>query len=180
MEKLIIPESFVLSRRCPSLKELEELYLFLNGKKFNNVLEFGCGVTSWVLYSALKYEKYISVEQFQPCIDTVKKHVPNIEIIGYWEQIPKMKYDLLFVDASTGAPAGLKPRSSTNKVAFRDDAIDYVKDLLHKDSLVIIHDWNHKQYNWRVHRRYLEDNGYECVWNCPVGYGFGAYIKKSV
>ena len=180
MEKLIIPPSFVPSRRSPSVQELEALWDWLDKNyrdKIKTILEFGCGVTSWVLHNSLNYTKYIAVEQFQPCIDTVKSHVPNIEIIGYWDKIPKDSYDLLFVDASTGWPAGLKPLAITNRRPFRDDAIHYVKDMLHKDTIVIIHDWQHKQYNWRVHRRYLEDNGYKCIWSCAVGYGFGAYIK---
>jgi hypothetical protein len=175
-----IPPSFTLSRRCPSIQELQALWTWLDTNykdKIKSVLEFGCGVTSWVLHNTIKHEKYVIVEQFQPCIETVKKHVSNIEIVDFWDKIPANKYDLLFVDASTGAPAGLKPRASTNRVPFRDDAIDYVKDMLHQNSIVIIHDWQHRHYNWRVHRRYLEDNGYKCIWSCPIGYGFGAYIK---
>lgn len=75
-DKFVIPKGFVPARRSPPFSELEALYIWLckNYKgKVTNVLEFGCGVTSVVLSQSLNPSRYVCVEQFQPCIDMVKK-----------------------------------------------------------------------------------------------------------
>ena len=175
LNEFIFPSGFS-SKRAPRRDELEALWIFL--KKIDNVdsiLEFGSGITSWVLYNALSPKKYVSVESFEISVNNVKKNVPNVEIVDTWDKIPNYNYDIVFIDSSTGAPKGLQCLYPQWGV-FRHDAIHYVRDLIKKDTIVIMHDWNHKA-KWRVTRTYLEENGYELVWSYTSKYGFGAYRK---
>jgi len=176
--KFQLPKTFIPSKRSPSIKELEKLHDFLNNNyngKIKNILEFGCGITSLVLNQALSCKNHLAIEQFEPCINDVKYHIKNIKILPLWEMIPNEKYDLIFVDASTGPPKGLKPIHKENKRPFRDDAIHYARKNMKDSTIVIIHDWCHKNPVWRLPRVYLENNNFKCIWSCPIGYGFGAY-----
>ena len=179
---LTIPSTFKPSKRAPSLKELDALYNFLepqNGE-IKDVLEFSCGITSYVIYNACdKFYNYTAIESFQPCIDMVKQHCPDISVISKWTDIPDNKFDLVFVDGSSGYPLDLKPLSPTPKcpIPFRNDAIKYVEPKLSKNAIVIIHDYNHHDAGYRLPRKYLEDNNYELIWHCDIGNGLGAYTK---
>lgn len=174
----IFPSGFS-SKRAPRKDELEALWNFLQGynEKPNCVLEFGSGITSWVLNETLHPNKHVSVESFPISVENVKKHVPTVEIVSTWDQIPDYKYDLLFMDSSTGAPRGLLclyPKVGL----FRHDAIHYARKFLKDDAIVIMHDWNHKP-KWQMSKTYLEENGYVLIWSYKSKYGFGAYQHRD-
>jgi hypothetical protein len=177
----VVPSTFEISRRAPPISELKSLWewLYKNyNQKRKNVLEFGAGITSWVLSDAVEPQNQVCMETFPLCINMVKKHVPNIKVVNTnWSGIPKGSYDLLFVDSCTAPPPGLKPLKF--EVPFRDDAIEYVKAMLTNDAVVIIHDWCHKDFRWREHRRYLEANGFKLIWSCQGRFGFGAYVREQ-
>lgn len=172
--KFIFPTGFS-SKRAPRRDELEALWNFLNpyDGKIDNVLEFGSGITSWVLNNTLHPKNHISIESFPISVANVKKNVPVVKVVSTWDQIPNYKYDLLFIDSSTGAPKDLKclyPKWGL----FRHDAIHYVRNFLKGDAIIVIHDWNHKA-KWQVSRQYLEENGCKLIWSYTSKYGFGAY-----
>ena len=178
--KFVFPSGFS-SKRAPRRDELEALWNWLytnhNGKEWR-VLEFGSGITSWVLNDAIHPELHVCVEQFPISIENVIKHVPSVQIVSTdWSDIPKHDYNMLFMDSSTGAPKDLSPLIATAGV-FRHDAIHYVRDMIAKDAIVIMHDWNHKA-KWRLSRTYLEENGYDLIWSYTSKYGFGAYCRKG-
>jgi hypothetical protein len=174
-----MPNGFVLSQRAPPWRELRALWEFLaehyNHKRFH-ALEFGCGATSYVLNQSIDPKDHVSVEIYEPCIQTVKQYVPSIEIVPRWDDIPKREYDVLMVDSCSGSPKNLKPMNPANAIPFRDDAIRYVENMLSPDCLVILHDWAHPSRGWRVHRKYVEDKGYQLLWSFVSKFGFGVYM----
>lgn len=181
MSKLEIPSSFVRSKRSPTLPELEALYDFLEpyNEKIDapNILEFGCGITSYVISEALyKFYAYVAVETFQPCIDMVKQHCIGIEVVNNWNAIPEEQYDIMFVDGSAGYPENLKPIAPIPacKIPFRNDAIDYTKHMMKPNGIIILHDHNHT-YNYQMPRRYLENFQWKLIWEYKGKYGLGAY-----
>jgi len=179
MTKMAFPKSFVISKRAPSKVEIRLLHEWLSENckgKIKSVLEFGCGITTLALNESIEPEIHVCFEQFKPCIETVKQHVPTVQIIeSDLHGIPKHPYDLILVDSSTGAPLGLDTLEGN---AFRDDAIKYVEAFCAKDRIFIVHDWNHRQASWRRPRRYLEKNGYTLLHKIDeAGYGFGIYQK---
>lgn len=179
---LEIPETFKASSRSPQPNELRWLYDWLleNKDKYNDgkkILEFGCGITSWVLNEAIKPERHVAVELYAPCIKMTKKHLPSIEMIKTtWDDIPKIEYDVVFVDSSTAPPKGLKPMAA--RIVYRDDAIKYAEAFQSKKALVIMHDWNYKG-PWRLHRKYVEANGYNLLGSLATRYGLGIYQKQG-
>jgi len=172
-----LPKTFPPSKRAPMLNELDWLHNWLSkNKQLDTVLEFGCGITSWIISDALKPKLHIAMEGFQPCIDMTLKHVPNIQMVKTtWDDIPKIPYRMMFVDASTNAPASLKPMNGS--YPFRDDAIKYSEPFIAKDCVVIIHDWNYKP-GWRVPRKYLEDHGYKLIDSLATKFGMGVYRRQ--
>lgn len=172
--KFIFPTGFS-SKRAPRRDELDALWNFLikYDGKIDGVLEFGSGITSWVLNNTLHPKKHVCIESFPISVDNVKKYVPSVEVVGTWDQIPTYSYDLLFIDSSTGAPKDLQCLYPEWGL-FRHDAIHYARKFLKKDAIVVMHDWNHKP-KWQVSRKYLEENGYKLIWSYTSKYGFGAY-----
>ena len=182
--EFIIPNDYFVSKRSPPLKELEGLYQILKQEEFknvNSVLEFGCGITSYLLNITLKPKNFIAFEQFKPCIDSTKKYVKNINVLETdWNDIPKQVYDVIFVDSTTGFPKGRKRLEAKDKhQPFRDDSIDYSLEqgFANDKTLFILHDWSHRSEPFRLHRKYLEDRNYKLVFSIPGRFGFGGYTK---
>lgn len=174
-----LPTTFKPSKRAPSIDELDWLYQWLkqDSEKTNisTVLEFGCGITSWIIQEATHPKTHIAMEAYQPCIDITKSHCPNIEFVTTtWSDIPKIEYQLIFVDASTNPPKDLKPLNG--KYCFRNDAIKYIGDCLSEDGIIIIHDWCYGR-GWEVTREYLEANNYSLIDSYTSKHGIGVYTK---
>ena len=176
---MTIPDTFQLSKRCPPIQELEWLakWCIKNKKPNLKVLEFGCGITSWILCETLSPKIQVAVEQYPECIMQVKKHCPDIEIVSTWDLIPKNNYDWLLIDSSTGWPEGIKPM--TAKRPFRDDAVKYALPLCKKNVTVILHDYDHRKAGWRVARVWLENNGFECIDKYRYRFGFGIMRRNT-
>ena len=180
-----LPKTFKPSSRSPAKIELRWLHEWLceNKGKYNEskkVLEFGCGVTSWVLNDSLKPEVHVVMEAFEPCIQSTLHHIPSIQVVRTtWGDIPKINYDIIFVDASTHPPKGLKPMILRAKHrVFRDDVVKYVEDFQADNALIILHDWNYKE-GYKAPRRYVESKGYPLVASLKTHYGFGIYQVKK-
>lgn len=174
-----LPKTFTPSKRAPSLQELDWLHNWLNNNKKNydldKILEYGCGITSWILSDAIMPSIHVAMEAFQPCIDITIKHVPKLQVIKTtWDDIPKIQYGVLFVDASTNPPKDLKP---IGKFPFRDDAIKYSEAFVAKNAIVILHDWNYK-IGWRKPREYVEAHGYSLIDSISTRYGMGIYQRR--
>ena len=176
MAELKIPKDFKISARAPKRGELQWLYQWLkeNGydKKVKNVLEFGCGVTTWTIDSAVNPERYVAVEQFRPCIEMVQGFVPKVEVVETdWYDIPDVSYDLVFVDGSCGCPEDLKEGRAKIR---RYEATRYAERFTHGESIIILHDWHHHK-PYRRARKYLEESEYELLGHKRGKYGIGVY-----
>ena len=163
-----LPKTFKTNRLSPRVGELQWMYAQLENLEIKTVLEFGCGITTWTINEATKPERYIAIEEYQPCIDQVNQHLPQIEIIDRWTKIPDIKYDLVFVDSSAGhgGRAGL----------YRGQATKASEDYISKGSLIMIHD--SKKRSGLGPRRYLSSNeNYELVANCNSKNGVQIYRR---
>jgi len=182
MKKLEYPLKFKVSKRAPSKSEMEWLNNWLDSQSWGEdlkVLEFGCGITTWVINNSLKPSKYYCVEDFKPCINQVKDHVKNVQFISTtWDDIPKEKYDLVFVDASSCAPKGLVSIIGEGEIVFRDDAIHYVMDFVSDDCFFIVHDWCYRS-GWLRSKRYFEARNYKLIDSFKKEHGWGVYQKGN-
>jgi len=177
------PKSFKVSRRSPSMEEMQWLQEWIQNQKFKDgvkVLEFGCGITSWVLYNSFpSISKYVSVENYQPCMNQVRENVPEVEFIDTtWHDIPKDSYDFVFVDASTCAPDDLECVYKKGDVLFRDDAIHYSMDFVADDCYFVVHDWCYKT-GWLRSRKYFDKRQYELIDCLRTAHGLGIYQKSK-
>jgi len=159
------------TRHSPSVKELEFLYNWLssNVKKGCNVLEFGAGPTTWVIYKAVNSSKYVAVENYGPSVQVISSHMGKmINIVTrLWYDIPEdVKYDVIFVDSSAGYPPG-------DPNLHRKEAVIYSERLLADDGVFIIHDWHHR--SGKAPRRYLESKNYKLVDSIVDYRGVGIY-----
>jgi len=107
-------------------------YIQSTGMPIRNFLEFGCGVSTHFL-SQLNFENYVAVEEYQPTIDNVSRHCPNVVICKRWVDIPKRKYDFVFVDSHTGGNARRHQRYKPFEYAI-------LNDLLSDSTIMIAHD----------------------------------------
>jgi len=185
---LEIPKDFKVSKRAPTKYEINWLYNLLSSEKYNEykghkILEFGCGVTSLILNQTLKPAVHVSVEKYEPCINMCKKFIAPFFVVQYWNEIPQDKYDVIFVDSSSGAikdkyNSSLGRRWLLNKrKPFRDDAIDYSVHFSTSRTIYILHDWNYKWF-WLLPREYLDKKGYKLIDSCDVSHGWGIYRKE--
>lgn len=156
---------FPRSRVSPSQAELDWLAAYLREKPFKSVVEFGCGVTTAVIYEALPWARYLAIEDFEhPGIAEINKRYPAITIEKNWENIELYKWDLALVDSSAGCGCdGLN----------RDKAAQAVVDHLQPGGVILIHDW--KGRSGKKPRAWLESNGWRLVDHCDAGTGWGAY-----
>jgi hypothetical protein len=122
------------TRMSPTKEEVEVLsnYLISLDNGFDTFLEFGCGVTTWYL-SQLQFKDYVSVEEYEPAIEKVNHHLPDIPVVRQWVDIPIQKYHYAFVDSHAGGDA--KPTEREKPLVY---AIEY--NLLYDDTIMIAHD----------------------------------------
>jgi len=182
---MIYPSTFKVSRRAPSLKEMNWLYEWISTQIANKdlistprILEFGSGITTYVISSAIpNFSRYVCVENFPLCVDQVQKHVNRVEFEKLsWHNIPKIEYDLVFVDSSSLAPPDLK--SLKDKV-FRDDAIHYVMPFVAPNCYFIVHDWCYK-WAWLRPKRYFKERNYKLIASLTTKHGIGIYRKNVI
>lgn len=170
---MIFPKTFPFSKLAPSVAELEWInsWLQVNIPKGKKVLEFGCGITSWVINESIQPSKYVAMEHYNQCIIDTLKHVPNINIIKTtWHQIPQDVYDFIFIDSSAGYPPG-------GDGIFRNKAIEFIESqqMVHNKTIIMIHDWHHR--SGKSSRKYLENNNYKLIGSFSDRTGVGAYQK---
>ena len=175
------PSGFGVSSRAPSKPEmiwLDEWLKQRSWKPETKILEFGCGITTWVISNAIpERTDYYCVEGFEPCVNQVKEHVDNVEFISTtWDDIPQKKYDLAFVDASSCPPKGLVSILGKGERVFRDDAIHYVMDFVSDDCFFIIHDWCYKG-GWLRPQQYFTNRNYRLIASLKARHGLGIYQK---
>jgi hypothetical protein len=170
---MIFPKTFPFSKLAPTEKELIWISTYLTSCNFKNckVLEFGCGITSWVINESLKPKIYVAMEHYQQCIIDTLKNVPKINIITTtWHQIPQDVYDFVFIDSSAGYPPG-------GDGLFRDKAIEFVESqkMINDNSFIMIHDWHAR--SGKSSRNYLEKNNYKLRASFNDRTGVGIYSK---
>lgn len=137
MNEFSIPETFKFSDLAPTRDELKFIYDWLIANKIDgDVLEFGCGITTWAVYNAVKPKNYFALETHPGCLVSMHEHLPQVKIIATtWNDIPKIPYGVVFVDSSVGRPAG-------GDGIYRDEAAKYGINLAARDAVVILHDVN--------------------------------------
>lgn len=171
---------FAPSRRAPPLQDLQFMHNWLQNKSFTKILEFGGGITTYVIADALKkFEKYVCVENYQPCIENISTHIENIEIVqDSWNSIPKEEYDFIFVDSSSCAPKGLKSINKNQSAIFRDDALHYIMDFVHPNCYFMVHDWSYHG-GWLRVKKYFEDRNknFTLIDSFKSKHGVGIYQK---
>lgn len=170
-----LPESFIKTRYSPTEKELDFLQQWmksnLNYKNDYNILEFGAGPSTWIMYHSVKINKYVCVEDHIPSVRTLLEHINDLTLVkGIWYQIPEdIKYDFIFVDSSAGYPPG-------DGGLHRDEAVKYGQRLLEDNGFIAIHDWHGR--SGRAPRRYLEKcESYNLVASLKDRTGIGIYQK---
>jgi hypothetical protein len=165
-----LPDGLKRAKLSPFDKELAWLHDYLKNLDIPRpikVLEFGCGITSWVIEDALKPDKHVAVEEYQEAMDTVNKYCSNVEIIENWD-FPDEDYGLVFVDSSAGSGmAGLN----------RDKAMIAAESFMREGAIVIMHDWHHGSGSGP--RKYAESAGYELITSFSNRRGFGVYRKPN-
>ena len=182
-----LPATIPRGRRSPGVLELSWLHDRLSKlnkiSKINNVLEYSCGITTWVTHNAIDPNNYICIEntKFRKIIDPVIEIYPSISITSDWLAIPELNYDLVFIDGSSCISKKLKRKYGCRMSVCRHAALLHSENLMSIGSLVVFHDWNHPAKNggWRKVRTHLEGSeDYELVeafsWSSK---GFGIFRK---
>ena len=168
------PKTFSWSRMAPTRRELRWFHDYLsemrNGKAWK-VLEFGCGISTWAINDALQPDIYLAIEAYEPSMQEVSKHCPNVILKKKWGPIKQRRWNFIFVDSSAGY-RNLHPVPGL----FRRECIRFAEKSMTPDCLVSIHDWRHRLYSKRA-RRYLERSGYELVNSFTGRTGIGVYRR---
>ncbi|HUU87605.1 MAG TPA: hypothetical protein VMX17_07600 [Candidatus Glassbacteria bacterium] len=122
------------TRMSPTKEEIFQMidYMQSSENRFDNFLEFGCGVSTFFL-SQLKFKNYIAIEDYSPAIEQVTKYCPNVNICTKWEQIPTLKYNFVFVDSHAGGDALGHERHKPFQYAIEHN-------LLLEDTIMFAHD----------------------------------------
>ena len=122
------------SRKSPSKEEILHMINWIESKQLprDAFLEFGCGISTWYL-SQMDFQEYVTVEDYEPALIQVRKHLPTIQIVGKWTEIPVQKYRYVFVDSHVGGSAGGKERYKALEYAFANH-------LIMDNALIISHD----------------------------------------
>ena len=153
-----------------ALRKEERIWLsnVLKKYKADNILEFGCGASTWIINESLKPSKYTAIEDYQPNIDMIKDHCPNVKIIDNWDFSENEQYDFVFVDSSAGC--GIRGM-------HRDKAIIASEPYMTDDCILAIHDWNTNL--GKKPRAYLEQRGWELLDSTPLRKGLGVYRRPK-
>lgn len=175
MYKLIIPDNIVPSQLAPTYKELEWMHNSLTPfcGKIKTVLEFGCGITTWAIYTALAPVEYVAIEMYDPCIKQIKEVLPEVSIHSTnWNKLDKFQVDMTLIDGSTG----YKDNMNYSGV-YRTEAIKFVQPWLSKNALVMIHDHDKNRGGYKKAREYLEQN-FDFVSSFSDRSGVGLYRSR--
>ena len=144
---MIIPTDFEKSKLAPRNDELIWMHRQLRNKSINSVLEFGCGITTWIIHKATSPNLYVAIEEYAPCIREVRKHLKDVVIISAWSDIPEGSFDLVFVDSSAGCG---------KKGLHRVESAQRAHSQLKKGGYMMIHD-SHRR-SGRAVSRYLKNS----------------------
>jgi hypothetical protein len=172
---MLFPD-FKRSRFAPKEFELVWILDWCKKNKFERVLEFGCGITTLVIYEGLSVsnnfnlKRYVTAENYEPSILEVKKflHVPlDIEIVKTWKEIPKDNFDFVFIDSSSGCgKAGI----------HREKAVILLESWL-SNPFIMIHDYINGA--GKKIRRYLESKNYTLIDSLNQGYGVAVFRRNK-
>lgn len=166
---------FIPSKLAPTLAELEWMLKEFPKYPSNNVLEFGCGITTKFTNDALHPKFYLAIEDFEDYaknnIESVKKFVPNVELSNTWEAIKGHVFDFIFVDSSAGC--------GKKKGLYRDATIAFCIDnnCVHANTVIAIHDLNKR--SGKGPKALLEKRGWKLVGFTNFGTGVGIYKKPQ-
>lgn len=125
------------SRVCVTESECDIILNYID-KKINdlslkNFLEFGCGYSTWFL-TQFPWNNYTSVEDWPSTIELASKYMPKLNLVKKWSDIPKIKYDFVFVDSHAGGEnVGKFERHKPFQYAIEND-------LLLPNTIMFAHD----------------------------------------
>ncbi len=164
-----VPADFPISAIAPNRAERDWLHTWClkNGPKLAYVLELGAGVSTFVIWSALKPITYIAVEPYEPCAETVRKWVPAVEIVDSLGDLKEYAggYNMLFVDSSCDLGQGY----------HRTEAIQAVLPFLAEECVIIVHDFNRPASAGP--RAWLPKNHWKLVESTDHRNGWGCYMR---
>ena len=168
-----IPATFKKSDLAPSDEEIEWLWCWLQRNEVQNnaknVLEFGCGITTLILQDALHPQFLISIEDYQPCIDMVRKHLHrlNFAIFKNWTPVDKYEWNVVLVDSSSCG--------KWEEGYHRDMVVKAILPHMAPDGIIILHDW--KKVASKRAKRVLDKEGWELLDACYTRNGWGIYAN---
>jgi hypothetical protein len=173
----VIPKGFKKSALAPPQAEIEWMaacFTNLRGiYKPKKVLEFGCGVTTYLLWNYINPRTMISIEDYQPNIDEVRKWIkyPEFGVFKHWDSIYSEYWDLVFIDSSAGCGKATGHH--------RDESLMACMPHLAKHAIVILHDWLHAE--GKKPRRILDANPetWELIDGYHCGRGIGIYRRSK-
>lgn len=166
------PLPWKASRRAVPQQDLEFIHNWILGRQFNNVLELGCGSSTWAISTALDDVNYVAVEDFKPNVELVNAHIPSVTVLAcLWKDIPNLGYDLVFVDSSSGHGTG------HDKKVRRLDATKAVEQFMAPKAIVIMHDWCEPKLGYKIVREYLDAN-YDFIEGLETKTGVGIYQRR--
>lgn len=170
--KFYIPETFKFSDLAPTRDELKFIHDWLVVNKIGgDVLEFGCGITSWAVNLAVKPKNYFALETHPGCLASMNEHLPNVKIIATtWDDIPRIPFGVIFVDSSVGRPAG-------GDGIYRDEAAKYGIKLASNDAVVILHDVNMNRRGYQNTIKAVLAEGFKEIARFKGRTGVGIYRR---
>jgi hypothetical protein len=149
-----------------------------------SIIEIGGGVSTWYLHQ-LNFEDYVMLETYAPAFDIVVEKIPSVKAIKKWEEIPKKKYQYIFIDSHVGGPPEVQGHQ-------REEPLKYIMEngLFSQDSVLIVHDYNKiKRYRgksgtaeanrYKGWNRTVDEYGWEIVHEVIYRRCFGVYKLKQ-
>lgn len=119
-----------LGKLSPSKEELEWLHNFTRKQRPANILEFGCGASTWSMRHGHSEARYLGVETHPDALAWMEHHLSGLGIRGDWE-FEDYAFDFCFLDSS--APID-------KKGYYRHEALIAAEPHLEDGAIVIIHD----------------------------------------
>jgi len=173
------------TRIKPPRVELQILVNFLDQFPKESMLEIGGGNSTWYLHQ-LGFPVYTVVETWEPVVkDILAQNFKDLTLVKRWEDIPRIKYQYIFIDSHVGGNASKMQREKS--LAY---AID--NNLLRDEVMIIAHDYSLMKdlkdvvyskrrcvgYDWY---KIMEKNRFEVILEIPTEgkLQFGVYQRKQ-
>lgn len=172
------------TRMSPTTKGMNIISEYIKSRGATSILEFGAGYSTWMLHK-LNFKNYIAVETFPIIIDRINSlNLPNFSMVQKWEDIPKQKYQYMFIDSHVGGNAGKHDRHTPLQYALKNDLLDLdVRIFFHDYAKIKMADNGKNPHKWarRYDKWFKILNKYDIILLDEVnGTEFGIYGFKNI